>query len=166
MYWKSKSIVVSMLLLIVGLNISPNISAAGQAAPYTEEAYNSIGKVLKEYPAPEQSSSVTVAPIDRHRASTEYKREVFKRAGYDWDATIRAVVHDLKNKTNKIPLVERNPDEETSSRSRENVASMVLVLMSYMKSHCEYDHVNCLDLFDSETAEAIKWLWGDTGFRP
>ena len=161
MYWRLKSIVVSMLSLIVGLNISPNISAAGQAAPYTQEAYNSIGKVLKEYPAP--APSVTAPPLARHRASTEYFREVFKRAGYDWDATIRAVANDLKNKTNKIPLVRQNPDEEPSSTNRENVAMMVIVLMSYMKSHCKYDHVICLDLFDSQTSEAIKWLWGSTG---
>jgi len=164
MYWKSKSIIVSMLALLVGLNISPKLSAAGQAAPYTQEAYNRIGKVVKEYPA--QTPSVTAAPIDRHRASTEYFREVFKRAGYDWDATIRAVANDLKNKTNKIPLVQPEPDEEPSSTNRENVATMVIVLMSYMKSHCEYDHVNCLGLFDSQTSEAVKWLWGNTGFRP
>ncbi len=36
---------------------------------------------------------------------------------------------------------------------------LVVVLMSLMKSHCEYDRVNCLDLFDFETSEAVKWLW-------
>jgi len=140
------------MALIVGLTSPTNMSAAGQAAPYTEEAMKHLEKVFKEFQP--QKPSDNVSPAEKHKASVEHFREAFKRAGYSWDATIRVVAHDLKNKSNRIPT------------DGQNVAAMVIVLMSYMKSHCEYDHVNCLDLFDSETSAAIKWLWENTKFTP
>jgi hypothetical protein len=152
MYRKTILLVACIVALIIAFNIPLSQTAAGQAAPYTQEAYGNINRVLKEYPAP--TPGVNVAPIDKHKASLEYFREVFYRAGYDWDATIRAVADDVKNNSGRIPT------------RGENVATMVIVLMSYMKSHCEYDQVDCLALFDSSTSDAVKWLWRNTRFKP
>jgi len=72
---------------------------------------------------------------------------------YDWDATIRAVSDDFRNKSNRMP-------------KGVNIASLVVLSMSIMKSNCEFHHINCFDIFDSETADSIKWLWGNTDVMP
>ena len=152
MNWTSNAFIFCAIILIIGLHGPTKISAAGQAAPYTEEAMKKLEKAFKEIEA--QKPSNNVAPLEKHKTSVEHFREAFNRAGYSWDATIRLVAHDLKNKSNKLPT------------SGENIVTMVVVIMSYMKSHCEYDRVDCLKLFDPDTSEAIKWLWENTRFTP
>ncbi|MBA3037607.1 MAG: hypothetical protein FP814_14085 [Desulfobacterium sp.] len=149
---RTKSIIAYLVATMMSVIFSANICKAGQAAPYTKDAYVKIEQAHKDCKLPSSNGSAT--PLEKQKASIKSFREIFAFAGYDFDATIRKIAYDLKNNPESIP------------RDSENVATMVLVLMSYMKSQCEYEHLDCLDLFDSQTSESIKWLWGNTGFKP
>ena len=147
-----KSIIVYLIAALISLMFSADTCKAGEAAPYTKDAYVRIEKAVKDYKPPRPSDSAT--PIEKQKAAIEMFLEIFRLAGYDFDATIRKVAHDVKNNPDKVP------------RDSENVATMIVILMSYIKSHCEYEHVNCLECFDYQTSESIKWLWGNTEFKP
>ena len=147
-----KYIIVHLVAAMITLMFSADICKAGEPAPYTRDAYVRIEKAFKDHQPPKPSDSAT--PIEKQKAAIERFREIFRLAGYDFDATIRKVAHDVKNNPDKIP------------RDSENVAAMIVVLMSFIRSHCEYEHLNCLEFFDSQTTESITWLWGNTGFKP
>ena len=147
-----KYIIVHLVAAIIGLMFSADICKSAEAAPYTKDAYVRIEKAVKDLKPPRPSDSAT--PLEKQKAAVERFREVFRLAGYDFDATLRKVAHDIKNNPDRIP------------RGSENVATMVVVLMSFIKSHCEDERVNCLDFFDYQTSELIKWLWGNAGFKP
>lgn len=145
-------LILYLVAAIMGLIFSADICKAGEAAPYTKDAYIKIEKAHKDYIPPRPSNSAT--PLEKQKVAIERFREIFRLAGYDFDATIQKVADDAKNNPDRIP------------RGSENVATMVVVLMSFVKSHCEDERINCLDIFDYQTSESIKWLWGHTGFKP
>jgi hypothetical protein len=120
---------------------------AGEAAPHTKDAYVSLERAFSGLKPPTLREGASA--IEKERARIGMFREVFRLAGYDFDATIRKVAHDLKDNPGVIP------------RNSESVATMIVFIMSAMKSDCEHQKSNCLALFDYETSESIRLLWGD-----
>jgi hypothetical protein len=146
-----KKIVIFFIAITSIVLITANVSLAGKAAPYTKEAYFKIEEAGNNY---KLNSSQQLNPAERELAGINAYRNIFKIAGYDFDATIQKVSLDLKERNAHVP------------RGGDNVATMIIVIMSFTKSHCEYEQVNCLAFFDSKTSKAVKWLWENTEFSP
>ena len=143
------AILISFLILVL---FYLQDTYAAEAVPYTVEAYAKIKEAQKSYKPSRPAKDAN--PDEKLKAGIDMFRDVYRLAGFDFDMTIRQVAKDLKNGTLKtIP-------------NGENVVTMIIVSLSYVKSHCEYEKVNCLSFFDSKTTEAVQWLWENTGFSP
>jgi hypothetical protein len=124
-------------------------ASGGNPAPYTEEAYKKIESASKNtvFEHDENFSKEELA-----RKNVEWERKIFEKAGYNYDDTIIKVVDDMKHTPERLP---KNP---------ESVPMIIFTGVHIMMSHCEYDKVDCLQFFSSDTAEAIKWLMENTDF--
>ena len=147
-----KIFIVQFIAATLGILLIVNEIYAGEAAPYTKEAYEKLEEAQKIYKPSYPGKDSTLA--EKQKASINMFRDLFKQAGFDFDATIRQIAKDLENKTVTIP------------KNGQNVITMIIVLLSYVKSHCEYEKVDCLSFFDPKTSEAVQWLWKNTGFKP
>ncbi len=130
-----------------GQEVDRNTSAAraGMEALYTKEAYDRIATAGRETADPAPAAAMSAK--ERYRARIEREREAYRRAGYSYDAVIRAVADDLRN--GRIPLSETETD----------VASRVCLGLNAVRDRAEREGVNCLRFFDRETARAVKYLW-------
>ncbi len=145
-------IIIITYVLLNGFFIVPYV-LAGDAAPYTKDAYERIEKVAKNYIPPKFSNSMT--GLEREKASVNQFRKIFELAGYDYDATIRKIAYDLKNDPDGIVKILK--------QGHDNVATMIIWGMGARYSEREYMHYDYLDCYDNQTAEAIKSIWNDAG---
>lgn len=152
MFKNQKIRFATLISLILSVLIFVQETSAGEAAPYTEEAYAKIKEAQKSYRPSYPAKNAKIQ--EKLKSGIDKFRDVYRLAGFDFDMTIRQVVKDLKNDNLKdIP-------------DGENVVTMIIVSLSYVRSHCEYEKVNCLPFFDSKTSKDVQWLWENTGFSP
>ena len=124
-----------------------NPSPSRKVAPYTSEAKNQINKIAKEMTfTPSAKNIPTVKAMSEY---VNHTRKVYRKAGYDYDATIRSIANDLKTNIDKIPK------QETT------LVNEIVVGIGFMKSQAEYEGVDCYEFFDEKTADAIRYIVGD-----
>lgn len=140
---------IGTLLLYSLMNVS--ICYSGEPVPYTKEAYDKIDKAGKEIKLPKIKQDATNE--EKYRLAIDIHREAFRKAGYDFDASIRKIAKDLQSNRNPIPK-----NEITSF-------NMVIVSLHFMKSQCDYDKVDYLVFFDKETAIAVQYILSHTEFK-
>jgi hypothetical protein len=125
---------------------------AGGPAPYTEEAARKIDAAAARIsvPPPETNAS----PAERLRGALEFTREAYEEAGYDLDATLVSVAHDLQSHPERIP------------RQGMTTVNHVVVWLHVMMTQCSREQVDCLEFFTPDTAAAVRTLMRITKFSP
>ncbi|MDW7772231.1 MAG: hypothetical protein SCH71_05000 [Desulfobulbaceae bacterium] len=58
-------------------------------------------KKQKLFPRPKVDGNITY--IERQRMAINMSRQIYRRAGYDFDTSVRKVANDLKNNKQNIP---------------------------------------------------------------
>jgi len=144
-----KTIIMGFVLLLLFYSDA----FSGNPAPYTNEAYQRIDKAAKVM----QSNfkyDPNLSKKDSLKKSVDLFRDIYSKAGYNYDDTIVKVIHDMRH----------NP-EQVNNSGPYSVPTMIFVGLHFMISECDYAKVDCLKFFSSETAEAISWLSKNTEFK-
>ena len=99
----------SLHSLALAFIVLPYLVMAGEAAPFSKEAGARISKAFmeseREFKATfdkDQQSYFASHPIEATKVMLQWQRDVYRRVGYDYDATIRAVATRLRNTNNPI----------------------------------------------------------------
>ena len=123
---------------------------AGNAAPYTEEAFERIEAAARRLPPPVVNKH---DPMDV-RACTllEKQREIFAAAGYSYDATVMQVARDVNASNSRIP------------RDIPTVAGGIVASLKLLLSECERNQADCLRCYPDELAEAVRSMMKGTRF--
>jgi hypothetical protein len=119
----------------------------GGAAPYTEEAAAKIDAAAKKLfavQAGKPSASPEGSAAERLRRSVEVMRQMFREAGYDYDATIVRFVDDTLNRSQPIPPRSFMP--------------LLVFQLGALVSQCRVDKVDCPQFFTGEAAAVIRKL--------
>lgn len=136
-----------ILFLIISTIFFESSAYCAEAAPYTEDAFGKIYSAMQKVQIPNNSSS----KFDEHTAYQllEYNRTVYATAGYSYDATLIKVANDMKN--NRIP-------------QGLSVAGLIVSVVHTMMSGCEYDKIDCLKLYPTDVAQAMKSIRTNSKF--
>jgi ankyrin repeat protein len=136
----------------------PSVPGNGQPSPYSKafaETLERTAGTMAPLAIPKEARTEA-----RYRAVVEHHRELFRKAGYDYDATLRKLRRDLEGLRTRG---ERNELSELQT-GEINAVSFIMLGLQFMESQCRYDRVDCLAFFDPPTAEAIRYLW--TPYEP
>ncbi len=114
------------------------------------EAVKKIQVAIESIEKPEYDENLRKQ--ERIRIGVEFFSRGFEKAGYNYFETIKQVADDMKNHPERIP-----PKGESRHK-------MIIMLMALQKSECEYQKVDCLQFYPSDTREAVQWLWKKTGW--
>jgi hypothetical protein len=121
-----------------------------EAAPYTKEAYDKISNATRQTPQlPYKDSTYTE---ERAYKLLEKQREIFKAAGYSYDATLKKVAKDLQSPNDQIP-------EDIAT-----IAGFIVAGVHIMMSECENQKIDCLRRYPSDIAQAIKSIRNNSKF--
>ncbi len=123
----------------------PQGDGARMADLYTAETYRKLQKVADETPLPPPRPGMSAE--ERYRTAIEREREIFRKAGYDYDLVVRTIARDVR--TGRIRL----------STGTSNVAEAIQGSLVKTREYRLRTGVDCLRFFDAETAEAVKYLW-------
>lgn len=114
------------------------------------EAVRKINAAIKSSKKPEYDSNLTNK--ERFKKSIEVFSKAFEKAGYNYFDTIKKVSNDLQNHRDRIP-------NKGESRHK-----LIIMLMAVQKSECQYQKVDCLQLYPPDTRESVQWLWNNSGW--
>ena len=142
-----------VLVVVFVFTIIPSVAISGGAAPYTKEAMEKLNAAHKSIEPPKYDKRESKE--ERKRKLVEYNRNLFQKAGYNYDDTINKVVYDMRYHPESIPKT--NADE--------SVFGFIYVTINIMMSDCEYHKIDCLQFFPTKTAESVKWLAEHTDFN-
>ena len=124
---------------------------SGETAPYTKEAYDKIDKASKDIKLPQIKQDATSE--ERYRLVLDSQREAFRKAGYDFDASIRKIAKDLQNNRSIIP------------KNEITILNVIIISLHFMKSQCDYEKFDYLVLFDKKTSIAVQYILSHTEFK-
>lgn len=127
-----------------------NASLPHPFAAKEAEAVKKINAAIKSSTSPTFDSNLTNE--ERFKVSIDVFTKAFEKAGYNYFDTINKVAGDLKNHRNNVP-------NKGESRHK-----FIIMLMGVQKSGCQYQKIDCLQLYPSEARESVQWLWENTGF--
>jgi hypothetical protein len=120
------------------------------AAPYTEEAVRKIDAAFKQAGTPKLDLS---APVEeRYLKILQFERSVYSSAGYSYDATIKEVAYDLQTKTSQL------------QQPHATVAGYIVGEVHMMMSECQSRKTDCLRLYPSDVAEAVRSILKSSKF--
>ena len=127
-------------------NQPANNNSLSKAAPYTKEAMDNISALMKNMKP--DNTGKHVSQLERTKIYFEYQRKLFAKAGFDFDDTIDQVVDDLRFHRERM----------TTNTLNNTVAGYILMVFNMALPDCKYYQIDCIQLFRSKTAEAVKWL--------
>lgn len=116
------------------------------AAPYTEEAAAKIDAAAKKLFAAQPSQPAAPpegSAAERLQRGVDLMREVYREAGYDYDATVARFLDDVMNR------------REIPPRS---LAPMLVFQLGALLGECRSQRLDCFQFFSGEAAAAIRKL--------
>jgi len=120
---------------------SPNFKGA---VPYTEEATNQITAAYKKAGAPVIDTN---AAFDlRVQKTYQYNKTVYASVDYSYDATLKEVAHDLQIKSPRL------------QKHYVTIAGYIVGEVQMMMSECEHQQVDCLRVYPTDIADAIRTI--------
>jgi hypothetical protein len=142
-----KTIAVMFILLLL-LFHSEAFSA--NPAPDTEEAVKKIATVAAMI---QPKYDASLSKEESLRKGVEFWRNIFEKAGYNYDDTIIKVVNDMRHHPERLP------------KGSDTIFSMIYVGVHFILADCKYEKVDCLQFFRSDAAESVEWLMKNTEFK-
>ena len=112
------------------------------------EVVRKINDAIKVIKKPTPDSNLTGE--ERFKSGIELFSEAFEKAGYNYFDTINKVADDLKNHRDRIP------------GTGETRHKLIIMLMALEKSSCQYQKLDCLELYPLNIRDSVKWLWDNT----
>jgi len=135
---------VAAVLVALGILLfTSHLAYSGEAAPYTEEAYQAVERAFKQIGELQYPANAALA--EKYKALIDYSRNAFAVAGYDYDATLRRILDDVINRRDEIP--HHNPPK---------IFSVHLMGLGMMMEGCYRQAVDCLAFFPRDIATAIR----------
>ncbi len=120
------------------------------AAPYTEEAVRKIDAAFKQAGTPKLDLSEPVE--ERYLRILEFERSVYSSAGYSYDATLKEVAYDLQTQSSQL------------QKPHVTVAGYIVGEVHMMMSECQSKKTDCLRLYPSDVAEAVRSILKASNF--
>lgn len=122
----------------------------GEAAPYTEEAFDKIEAAAKRI-SPLSNNGSKFSEETAYKM-LEKQREIFIAAGYSYDATLKKVSKDLQRENSPIP------------KNMVTVAGGIVAGIHIMMSECDNHKIDCLQRYPTDVAEAIRTVFKNSQF--
>ncbi len=141
--WGKRVKLISVLATLGIILFTSQAAYSGNAAPYTEEAYQAVERGYKQIG--ELRYQTDASKADRYKAMIEHSRKAFAAAGYDYDATLRRILDDVINHPDQIR--HRNPPM---------VFSVNLMALGMMMGDCYREAIDCPAFFPADIATAIR----------
>lgn len=139
-----------IIIALICLAVFPSFAFGGNAAPYTDEALQKIFKAMSE--SPKEQYDKASSKEEFHKRFVEYYSKIFETAGYSFNDTIDKIVDDMKNNPEVIP------------KERQSVYNKVYMLLHLIMYQCNFEKIDCLQFFPSDTKLSVQWLMENSEF--
>ncbi len=135
------------LIFITLFLFSHSVAFGANPAPYTKEAYQTVERAEAGI---QSKWDANLSNEDNSQRYVTFWRNLFVKAGYNYDDTIIKVVDDMRHNPGIIP------------NDPESVFTMVYVGLHIMFLECKHSKVECFHFFRPDSVESVKWLMINT----